>query len=81
MTAPDRPRFRLITRAPVTAVLEHKRIISGTKAITGESILREINLGWFIHFVLGDEEFSVEVGTDKPPVEKGDTLRVTWERE
>ena len=76
----DRPGYRLITTAPVTAVMEHKRIISGSKTISGESIMREVNLGWFIHFILGDEEFSVECGNDKPPVERGDVLRVTWER-
>ncbi|HEY0723357.1 MAG TPA: hypothetical protein VGD41_05120 [Pyrinomonadaceae bacterium] len=72
--------FRLRTRCRVIGVHEHFRNIAGRKNSLGESVIETISLGWFIHLDLDDGGIAFGYGPDRPPIDAGDTIELSFEK-
>lgn len=75
----------LLCRARVSAVLDHKRTISGRRnpLDPSQSFTEQVSLGWFIHLDFGPDSGPIAfgVGREPPPVEVGDYIIVSLRKE
>jgi len=71
--------FCLSGQVKVLAIREHSRTIRGHKdPTTGNALLDNINLGWFIHLEFEGGVYAFRFGTDPPlGIAEGDTVTVT----
>lgn len=72
--------FKMTTHCNVVGVHEHLRTISGRKDSLGQAVLSQVSLGWFIHLDLDEGGISFLYGPDRPPIEKGDIIKLTLEK-
>lgn len=79
--------FRLLVRAKVLGIHEHRRTVRGRRDPLNPSlsIIEDVSLGWFLHIDFDEDgigEISIGVGPDRPQgVEEGDFILMTLERE